>query len=289
MTAPQGTPGWHAARLGRITASSVGAILGHSPHTTRAAVLRRMVRDALHAPREFTGNAATEWGTAMEPMAIGEWEDRTGLRATASGFIPHEDWAGCSPDGLVDDDEGLEAKCPFGLRHDPNPVFKSVRELSHYYDQVQFSLFVTGRNKWHFSQWTPHGHRDETVHPDQEWRDNALPKLRQFYAEYLDALNDPAEHIQDLRVTIDTPTAHQMVAEWDQLCEAEERAKERKKDLLVEMVTAAKDQDAHFAGRKLTRVEKAGAVSYAKALKALCPEADLGKWTGKATTYWKLS
>jgi len=289
MTAPQRSPEWHAARIGRITASSVGAILGHSPHTARAAVLRRMVRDALNAPREFTGNAATEWGTAMEEMAIGEWEDRTGLSTTESGFIPYEDWAGCSPDRNVGDDEGLEVKCPYGLSRDPNPIFKSLRELPHYYDQVQFSLFVTGRNKWHFSQWTLHGHRDETVHPDQEWRDHSLPILRQFYAEYLDALSDPADHIRDLRVTIDTPTAHQMVAEWDQLCEAIERATERRKDLLAEMVAAAKDQDAHFAGRKLTRVEKAGAVSYAKALKALVPGADLGKWTGAPSSYWKLS
>jgi predicted phage-related endonuclease len=61
---------WHAARVGKITASRVGAILGNSPYKTRDDVMREMVREALGAELEFTGNVATEYGTANEINAM---------------------------------------------------------------------------------------------------------------------------------------------------------------------------------------------------------------------------
>ncbi len=90
-------------------------------------------------------------------------------------------------------------------------------------------------------------------------------------------------------MSIDNLDAHKMVAEWDLLVEQEERVAERKKDLLKEMTAMAGDRDALFAGRKLTRVSREGAISYAKAIKELAPGADLEKWRGAPSGYWKLS
>ena len=54
--------------------------------------------------------------------------------------------ASASPDGIVEDEEGytkvLEIKCPFGLRNDKEPVFKSIMEQPHYYAQLQIEMFV---------------------------------------------------------------------------------------------------------------------------------------------------
>ena len=63
---------WFEARKGRITASSVGAILGHAPYATRDDVMRRMVREYHGAPEEFEGNIATEYGTRNEAGALTE-------------------------------------------------------------------------------------------------------------------------------------------------------------------------------------------------------------------------
>ena len=49
------------------------------------------------------------------------------------------------------------------------------------------------------------------------------------------------------------------------------------------------NQNSVIHGRKLTQISKAGAISYAKAIKDLLPDADLSKYQGKPTTYWKLS
>jgi putative phage-type endonuclease len=282
----QRTEEWHAARKGRITASSVGAILGNAPYATRDDVMRRMVREWHDAPNEFEGNIATEYGTRNEAGALTEYQMETGNTVQSVGFIMREDWAGCSPDGLVSDNYGLEIKCPFGLRKDEVPAFKTLADQPHYYDQIQFSMWVTDRPWWDFYQWSPRGSALERVKVSTAWQDENLPKLRQFYAEYLAEREDPAIHLEPKRPIIDTPEAHRIVAEYDQICDALDRAEERKKELLADMVRIADKKDVIFAGRKLTKIEKAGAVAYAKAVKALIPNADLEPYRGKPSSYW---
>ena len=275
---------WFEARKGRVTASMVGAILGLSPNLSRAGAMRRMVRDAHGAEPEFTGNVATQYGEANEEGAVAEYRMETGNTVESVGFIPREDWAGCSPDGLIGSDGGLEAKCPFGKRKEGE--LKPLEDQPHYYAQVQFSLWVTGRKFWHFYQWTAHQTKLECVLPDQAWLDENLPKLRQFYAEFL---AEPAEpHLEAKRIEVDTLEAARIVAEYDQIAEAIENAEARKKELLAEMVRLSGDRDAVFAGRNLTKISKAGAVSYAKAVAELLPGAALEKWRGKPSTYWML-
>ena len=275
---------WFEARKGRVTASMVGAILGVSPNLSRAGAMRRMVRDAHGAEPEFTGNIATQYGERNEDGAVDEYYMETGNKVQKVGFVTKEDWAGCSPDGLINDDGGLEAKCPFGKRKEGD--LKPLDDQPHYYAQVQFSLWVTGRAWWDFYQWAAHQTTLTRVLPDMQWQDENLPKLRQFYAEYL---SEPAApHLEARRVEIDTLEASRMVAEYDQLAEAIENAEARKKELLADMVRIAGERDAVFAGRNLTQVKRAGAVSYAKAVAELLPGADLEKWRGKETSYWQI-
>ena len=277
---------WMEARRGLVPASQVGAILGNAPYATRDDVMRRMVREWHGAEPEFEGNIATEYGTNNEAGAVVEYTMETANTVEAVGFVMRDDWAGCSPDGLIRHDGGLEVKCPFGLRKDQNPKFKAILDQPHYYDQVQFSLWVTDRKYWHFYQWNPVATKLECVLPDQVWRDANLPRLRQFYAEYLAEREDPAIHLEPKRQIIDTPEAHRVMAEYEQICEALENAEARKKELLADLVRMAGEKNAIIAGRRLTKTEKAGSISYAKAIKELLPDADLEKWRGKASSFW---
>jgi putative phage-type endonuclease len=282
----QRTQEWFEARKGRITASSVGAILGHAPYATRDDVMRRMVREYHGAPEEFEGNIATEYGTRNEAGALTEYIMETGNEVEQIGFVNYEHWAGCSPDGLIGEDGGLEIKCPFGLRKDEVPAFKPLKEQPHYYDQIQFSLWVTGRKWWDFYQWSPNGTMLERVEVDELWQAFSLPHLRQFHAEYVDERKTPDVHLEPKRPIIDTPEAHRIMAEYDQICDALDRAEERKKELIADMVKIAGEKNVVFAGRKLTKTEKAGAIAYAKAVKALLPDADLEPYRGKPSSYW---
>lgn len=285
----QRSPEWFEARKNRITASNVGAILGNNPYRTRHDAMRDMVREYHGAPREFTGNAATEWGTHNEDGALFDYKMKTTHEVEQVGLITREDWAGASPDGLVGNKGGVEIKCPYGIRIAPCPVpFKPLADQPHYYDQVQFTLWVTQREWWHFFQWTINETKLETVEVDADWQNKNLPRLRQFYAEYLTE-RDNHEHLAPRRPSLDTPEAHGMVAEWDALTEQLTALTERKKDLLDSMVSLAGGKDTLFAGRKLTCVEREGAVSYARVVKDYLPDLDLSGYKGKASRFWRLS
>ena len=277
----QRTPQWHTARKGRVTGSNVGAILGLDPWRSADDVLRTMVREYHGAEREFTGNVATEWGTANEDGARWAYELETGNTVAPSGFVPFEDWLGASPDGYVGDDGLIEIKSPYSRK------IKPIADQPHYHAQIQVQLFVTGREWCHFWTWTPSGCALETVQYSQEWIDENLPRLRQFHALYLSELDNP-EHLEPKRAEVNTQETKLLVDELDQLRDAIAQAEERRKEVEAALIKACGERNAIVWGRKLTRVERAGSISYAKAVKELAPSADLEKWRGKPSTYWKI-
>jgi putative phage-type endonuclease len=279
---------WFNQRKGRVTGSNVAAILGDDPYRTADDVLRAMVRDYHGVESEFPDNPAMAWGRANEDTAIGLFELSAGLDVKKCGFFPYEDWLGASPDGLIGDDTILEFKCPYGIRNKPAPVPFKRLEQTHYYGQIQIEMLASGRTKAIFAQWKPNGEYVEHIAQDKAWLDENLPRLRAFYDLYLSELENP-EHLEPKRREINTPRLAQLIAEYDDMKEAQDRAKERIDEIMDAMQEAAGFKDALICGRKLTKVQKAGAVSYAKAIKELLPKADLSTYTGKSSEYWKFT
>ena len=279
----QRTPEWFAIRKGRITGSSVGAILGLSPFSSPDAVMRRMVREYHNAPSEFEGNIATDYGTRNEEGAKREYELETGLTVVETGFHTFEDWLGASPDGFVYD--GLiEIKCPFGLRN--GGEFKTAKSQPHYWAQMQIQMFVT-KTKWcDFYQWTPKETKLERIKFAPKWTAEVLDELKAFWNQYnIIKVKSPEIYLTDLRMKHD---ALQLLAEYDDMVKSIKDAEERKKELLEKIVEVAGGVDAEINGRKLTLVKKEGAISYSKAIKDLMPDADLESYRGKPTEYWML-
>lgn len=287
----QRSEGWHKAREGRITGSSVGAILDLSPFMSADAVMRRMVREYHGAPREFEGNAATQWGTANEDGARAEYELITGNSVKETGFWKWDEWLGASPDGMLENGGLIEIKCPYSLRTAEAPVaFKSIYDQKHYWAQIQIQLLVTNSAWCDFFQWAPKGNSLERVKIDREWLELALKELREFYDRYLhEREHDFQKHLRAEREDVGDQVLAQLVAEYDDVGAELERLNERKKELLAKIVEKAGGQNCFIGDRKLTFVEKEGAVSYAKAIKDLAPGADLEPYRGKPTSYWMLS
>lgn len=281
---------WFNARKVRVTGSAAGAILGLDPNRTRDDVLRDMVREYHGELREFQGNIATQHGVIHEAEALQDYEFHQKVSVTPASFCIHDtqSWIGASPDGFVGSDIVLEIKCPFGLRDKKEPVFKSIFDQPHYYAQAQVQMYVTNRATCHFWQWTQHGNKLEMVDYDANWLAENLPKLKAFHQECLMAISDPGDHLEEKRSIIDTPRAMQMIAEYDDLTHAIEAAEARKKELLEEIVKAAHGRNAVFGGRKLTKIEKQGSISYAQAIKVLAPGANLEPWRGKPSSFWVL-
>lgn len=186
---------WFKARQGRVTGSAVGAILGLSPFSKPDDIMRRMVRDYHGFPKEFKGNAATEWGTINEAGAMIDYEFITGRNVEPATFVTHEDWLGASPDGYVGEKGLIEIKCPFGLRHNFAPVpFKTLKMQHHYYAQIQIQLFVTDREWCDFWQWTPNDTHLERIQREDPYIQRILQPLKNFYARYLIERDQPEKY-----------------------------------------------------------------------------------------------
>jgi putative phage-type endonuclease len=274
---------WFESRKGRVTGSSVGAILGLSPFMTAEDVMRRMVRERYGAKSEFLGNVATDWGTNNEAGAVIEYEMETGNTVKPCGFYKFEDWLGASPDGLVGEDGLVEVKCPYSMRKGEGR-FKTAKEQMHYYAQMQIQLFITRRTYCDFYQWSPAGTVLERVPVDSEFIFDALPKLKQFWFDYI--AEDPARHLEPLRKELN---ANQIVAEYDDAVDAIKIYEDRKAELLAKLVELAGNKNASFGGRKLTHVERAGSIAYAKVVKEHLPKLDLEPYRGEPSAYWKFT
>lgn len=292
----QRTPQWHEQRKSRITGSRCGAILGLSPWQKPADVLRAMVREYHGAETEFTGNPATDHGNNNEQRALLAFMRESGLDVEQCGFFAYGELMGASPDGLTDDGGVLELKVPFGLRNEQAAQFKPLADQPHYFAQVQMEILAAGRSHAYFAQYVapkgdplshdyvPEQMKIERVEVDPEWLDKHLPAISAFYALYVEELNNP-EHLEPLRVVIDTPESGTIITEIDELRARQKADDEREKELLKELAVLCGGKNALIHGRKMTMVERKGNVDYGKVpqLKGV----DLEKYRKKSSSFWK--
>lgn len=284
----QQTKEWHNARVGKLTASRAGAALGVNPWQKPDDLIRAMVREYRGAAPEFEGNIATNYGQQHEPLAVLDFMSEHNVTVEDAGFYVHPeyDWLGASPDGFVGDDALIEVKCPFSLRN--GGEFKSIVEQPHYHAQIQVQLAATGRSTCFFYQWAPHGTRTEVVEFSESWWAENLPRLHEFYLRYLEELGNPA-HLEERTKIISGKRYERLLERYDELRQVQDDAKAEQQDIMAALIDAAGEQSAEVCGRKLTRVERAGSVSYAKVVKDHLPGVDLGPYRGEPSTSWRLT
>lgn len=171
----QRTEWWFAERAGRITASRMCDVMAFSPgegvwksgprkgqqKVAQPLKARTDYAQQLAAER-ITGNAKNsvraapmEWGKQWEPVALAEYENRTGVLTTPATFMlhPEHNFIGASPDFLVATDGGGEIKCP----HDQEVHLQTLEcgLPSEHIEQIQGGLWVTGRQYWDFVSFSP--------------------------------------------------------------------------------------------------------------------------------------
>lgn len=114
-----GTDNWVAARRGVLTASRIAdaiAVLktGKPSESRRRVAFELLAERATGLATDHYVSSAMQWGTDQQPAARAAYEARTGLLAGPEVFVLHPsiDWAGATPDGLLDPDGLIEIKCP---------------------------------------------------------------------------------------------------------------------------------------------------------------------------------
>lgn len=104
--------------------------------------------------KQLNGIRAIEHGKQYEDEARSTYEFITGRTVEQAGLIvmPENDYIGCSPDGLISDDGGIEIKCFDTERHIEIIQNGMPKEIM---AQVQGCMWVTVREWWDFVSYDP--------------------------------------------------------------------------------------------------------------------------------------
>lgn len=289
----QQTPEWHAARVGKITGSRVAAVLGCSPFASRKKVMREMAEELLGNFSDFD-NPAMEYGRENEAKAVKTYEFLYGKPdqpIQETGFWEKGD-LGASPDRLVGEDGLLEVKCPYGMRNEVSPHFKSIKDQKHYWHQIQLQLYCTGRKWCDFYQWSEHGEQVERVEVDESWFNRNVDEFVVFIGELSELVKRIAAGGAEERVAMSARWA--AAAEAYKLALMTKTAAEKEmsdaKQAMIDLMQASEINHCEGHGILITHSQRKGSVDY-KALAMSELDADAvkeieDKFRRKTTEVW---
>ncbi|WP_347216653.1 lambda exonuclease family protein [Chryseobacterium sp.] len=157
---------WFKSRLGKFTSSELGRLMTYENdiHELPKGALTYIEEKALEimtdgrSVNQFT-NESMERGNEKEIEAIEVFEKKFGVKCYATGsdqeFIQLSSYFGGTPDGLIDDDDMAEVKCPNSKTHlfRINNIRCQESFKKHekgYYWQIQGNLMASGRKRCFF-------------------------------------------------------------------------------------------------------------------------------------------
>ena len=217
----QGSDEWHQARLGLLTASEFKLIL--------TPTLRIANNDKLRA--HVWEIAAQRISNYVEPTYVGDemlrgMDDEIIARDLYSkhhapveevGFVTNDKWGfmlGCSPDGLVGTDGGIECKSR-RQKYQVQTIVENYRDggiPSDFILQVQGEMLVCERKWWDFISYSGGLHMAVIrVHADTEIQNAIVEAAADFERKCLDAMADYFEAIEAMKTKI--PTERRVEAE----------------------------------------------------------------------------
>lgn len=197
----QGSPSWHSARCGLITASRMADVMAYGksgPLAARQNYLAEKVIERLTGqPIPSRDLPAMQWGHDYEGEARAVYELQSAAPVEDVGLVVHESlpFVGASPDGLVGDDGGLEIKCPMSLAVHLRTLQNGMPSEHRW--QIQGNLWVTGRRWWDFVSYQPLFPESLRLYVERVQRDeDAIAKLE---AECVKFNNEVEEALEQLR------------------------------------------------------------------------------------------
>ena len=145
---------WEMARAGIPTASEFGNILTpkFQPRTgemVESYLALKLSERWTETPAPTKVVLAMDFGHILEEKAKPYYTLMFNEEITSCGFATTDDGKiGCSPDGLIGADGGIEIKCPEAKNH--VKYLMAGKLPDDYVLQVHGSMFVTGRSFWKF-------------------------------------------------------------------------------------------------------------------------------------------
>lgn len=149
-TIEQGTDEWFEIRKGKLTASNGTAIAANGAGLKT--YCQRIIEEMI-TPREPFTNADIERGNELEEIAIMKYEFEHGVQVEQVGFIELNNRIGCSPDGLVGKDGGVEVKARNNAKH--LALLLGNKPDTGVIWQIQMCLWITKRKWWDYLSYNP--------------------------------------------------------------------------------------------------------------------------------------
>ena len=168
----QRTEGWYKMRNEHLTASTIIKAIGLGSARDRENML--VEKASLGKYCTFFGNEATRWGTRYEQVANDIFIARNNnINVYEFGLVTNKKYPilAVSPDGILENGEMLEIKCPFSRKIDGN-IKKE------YYHQMQAQMSICELDKCHFLECKLVEFYNSVKH-----KDNSNTKELEIYAD----------------------------------------------------------------------------------------------------------
>lgn len=202
----QGSDLWYRARMGMVTTSCLKLVMrkgvGVKDSVGRDDYLNELISELKY------GEPAALYKYTNQHMDRGhEWEAdvllaykecHAGVQVDHVAFIRNDEFmVGCSPDGLVGKDGGVEIKTllpKLMIRHKRNPGLPQEHMA-----QLQGSMMVTGRQWWDLVLYTPGDYWEERVFRDESFISEIKRFLDPFQREMEKAALDVTDQVHTLK------------------------------------------------------------------------------------------
>jgi hypothetical protein len=153
----QNTDEWLQIKIGKFSASTCDCLLMDKKTVGYSGLIQKIIEERVTGlpceSKKFQGNSFTDRGHELEPIARVDYEFRNLKSVTQIGVIELDEWVLCSPDGLIDDNGLYQAKCP--IFNTQLEYLKTQKVPTNYYKQMQFELYVSGREYNVFNSFHP--------------------------------------------------------------------------------------------------------------------------------------
>lgn len=169
----QQSPEWFAIRKGRMTASH-GQEIGNDGKGLETYITELMADFYSTGSADHYNNKDTDRGNELEPVARSMYEMLQNVSVEEVGFVEIDEFTGCSPDGLVDKDGGVEIKAPNDLNHFKMIINGESEINKKYLWQCQMNLLLTKRKWWDLVFYNPNFQKSLIIFrikPDKEMQE----------------------------------------------------------------------------------------------------------------------
>ncbi|MEB5816668.1 lambda exonuclease family protein [Klebsiella quasipneumoniae] len=202
-TVEQGDEDWVKLRLGVITASEVHNVIAKPRSGTKwpdmkISYFHTLLAEVCTGVAPEVNAKSLAWGKQYEDDARALFEFTSCVDVIESPILFRDETlrTACSPDGLCSNGFGLELKCPFTSRDFMKfrlGGFDAIKAA--YMAQVQYSMWVTGKEAWFFANYDPRMKREGLHYVIVEREKKYMDEFDEQVPEFISKMDEALEEI----------------------------------------------------------------------------------------------